>query len=77
MKMDQNADQNAGQPYDAKQEPPSWINEIRALMSHRKYRKTLVGHFQIENKVDKLDFFETYLRLSLSSLKLNVSYEKW
>ena len=45
-------------------------------MSHRKYRKTFVGHFQIENKVDKLDFFEAYLKLSLSSLKLNVSYEK-
>ena len=53
-----NMDQNAFQLYDAKQEPPSWINEITALMSRRKYRKTLVGHFQIKNKVDRLDFFK-------------------
>ena len=53
-----NMDQNAFQLYDAKQEPPSLINEITALMSRRKYRKTLVGHFQIKNKVDRLDFFK-------------------
>ena len=52
-------DQNAFQLYDAKQEPPSWINETTAFMSYQKYRKTLVGHFQIKNEVDMLDFFKS------------------
>lgn len=49
---------------------------MTALMSHRKYRKTLVGHFQIKNKVEKLDVFKAHLNLSLRSFEKVINYHE-